>query len=272
MVKEKSRFKVKKEKNEDGFVLITALMVIFLIVTIVTSVALVTAQDLRAAARARAIITTRLMAESVSDAVYATIAKETSGYEIAARTRFSNNGVLGSTAQNPLLSPNPNDYGRWFRLLTDGSLVTCDVRVHMRETCFKAKIETPSGPLARETVQLTVVARGGCIVVNGSPITVRNCVYRKYTQVYQTRSFVDTAQITNSEIPAGFPGASGIYIRPSGLPFPVAYLPSDKINGDVFSNDNVPTSGFYFCGDTSGIQQDIYSGFQTNNPQYDRSS
>ena len=69
-----SRFK--NQTKEQGFVLITALMVIFLVVTIVSTVALVTASDIRSAAKARAAIETRLTAESVSDAVFASIAAE----------------------------------------------------------------------------------------------------------------------------------------------------------------------------------------------------
>ncbi len=235
--------------DEQGFVLITALMVIFLIVTIVTTVALITTQDMRASARARAIVTTRITAESVADAVYATIAKEKNGYAVAAIAKFVDN----STSVQPLASsagPTP-DYGGWFIMRPNGSLEPCDSAAIKRETCFKAKIVPDTAPgLLREIVTLTIIARGGCIVDSAG--NESHCVYRRFEQQFSTRSFIDTVQLTNFELPSPLlPGYSSLPrnpLLPPASPYeptPVAFLRNDAVVGEVFTND---VRGYYYCG------------------------
>lgn len=236
-----------KSKNEDGFVLITALMVIFLVVTIVTTVALVTASDLRASAKARAIITTRFMSESVSDSIFSSIARENTDLKGKAINKFAvDDGNPPGDANHPLWpSSTTTNYGLWFVLLPDGSITRCINNTsegidYRRETCFKARISQNSVSAAkRQEVVLDVVARGACIV-DGS--TLKNCVYRKFQQIFRTRTYIDTVSLTESEVPS----ISGVDIDPStGAPYKVAYLEDDSLTGSIHTNDG---TGFFYCG------------------------
>lgn len=233
----------------DGFVLITALMVIFLIIAIVSSVAMVTASDLKASARARAIIKTRFVAESVSDTVYARIAGLKNGFLSAAQGWGIDSTVTPPVnTNNPLMPENPGDpdsWGRWFALDENGGLKDCQL---VSEICFRAKIRQISGGSVvmvgnRDEIALDLIVRGGCF---GSSLTdLRNCIYRQFQSRYRTRSYVDSVAIADSER-SDLPGvpvdpdplAGGQRIR-------TALIPSDEIHGGFVSND---TDGFLFCG------------------------
>ncbi|MFN8016394.1 MAG: hypothetical protein U0R17_07315 [Acidimicrobiia bacterium] len=234
------------QTKDEGFILITALMVIFLVVTIVTTVALITANDFRASAKARAIITTRITAESVADRVYASIADEKRDPFTKAIAKFHD--LSANPAPNineyPLFpSSSSTNYGKWFRLESDGTISLCDTSTLQRETCFKARVlRDTSTAFKRQQITLEVVARGGCIVTSTGPT---GCVYRKFTQIIRTRTYVDSVSVNDSEkADPSFP----VPTDPLGVPYPVAYLSTDKITGKIFSND---ANGFFRCGTVS---------------------
>ena len=231
-----SRFK--NQTKEQGFVLITALMVIFLVVTIVSTVALVTASDIRSAAKARAAIETRLTAESVSDAVFASIAAEKFNLYNKAVSSFSTIPTISAldNNRNPLVSIGSDGYGRWFALKSDGKLSLCNNVELVRGVCFKARLHQDT-VLATKSQQITldIVARGGCIVQNVSAPT--SCIFRQFQQVFRTRSFIENVTLTQSESPNA--SVTGVPINPNtGNPYKVAYINSDKLIGKIRTNDN----------------------------------
>lgn len=230
-------------KSDDGFVLITALMVIFLVISIVSTVALVTAADMKASARARAIIKTRFVAESVSDTIYARIAGLKRGFLAEARKYGIDESISPVPGNNPLVALSPADpWGDWFALDDNGSLKTCEYK----DVCFKAKMnQVSSGSVVevstRDEVSLDLVVRGGCYGTNLSDI--KGCVYRQFQTRYRTRSYIDTASIANTERStlAGIPDDPA----DSTKKVRVALLPSDQVSGAVQTND---PDGYLFCG------------------------
>jgi len=238
--------RAKFNRDEQGFVLITSLMVIFLVVTIVTTVALVTASDLRSAARARAVIETRLMAESVSDAVFASIAGEKFNiYDKAVLNFRSDPGVFAvDPTRNPLDAANPGEFGLWFALKTDGTLERCTTVALVRETCFRARLTQDTSDVSRsQQITLDIVARGGCIVQD--PDAPTSCVFREFQQVFRTRSFIENVTLTESESPdTSVPELASAPVDTSGTPFRVAYIGSDQLDGNIRTND----TSFLRCG------------------------
>lgn len=243
----------KNVRQEEGFVLIAALMVIFLIVAIVSTVAAITSADLKSSARARAVIKTRFVAESVSDSIFATIARDKSQYIQNAKERFA----VDPSINPPTLENNPlfksdvtaSAYGtQWFYVNTNGKLGICsDSLPDPKLTCFVARMTKSggAGPLAREEVILDVIARGGCRL---DATILKNCIYRNFQQVLRTRAYVENVQISETE-DSGFVGVK-----------PVSYIPSDIIDGIVSTND---TRGVYYCGD---IVDDPKRDLRSNTP------
>ena len=192
-------FKTERPNDDSGFVLITALMVIFLILTLVTTVALITASDLRSAAKARAVITTQFMAESVADSVYAAVAREeTKLFEEAAQKSLFVNMAPFDDGNYPLKSATPGDFGNWFLLNSDGKVEKCE-GANLKETCFKARIsnfDTDSLVLKKKQILVEIVARGACLV---DGLNVSGCVYRKFNQVYRTKIYIEDVSINENE-------------------------------------------------------------------------
>ena len=225
---------IKTKQEDKGFVLITALMVIFLVIAIVTTVALVTASDLRASAKSRAIVTTQFMSESVADAVFASIAREDTQLFDVAKKSLAVDPLLDNASNNPFFSSSPasSNFGGWFFLDPNGEIHQC-INDYLKETCFKAKLtqdDANSLILKKQEIKLEVIARGGCIV-DGS--TVKNCVYRKFTQIFRTKTYIENVSIYDNEL------------NPLSPTYKVAYISSDKLADKIQSNDD---GGFFYCG------------------------
>ncbi|HMS25266.1 MAG TPA: hypothetical protein PKB15_06255 [Acidimicrobiia bacterium] len=224
-------------REDNGFVIVTALMVIFLTISIVATVAAVTASDVKSSARARTIIKTRFVAETASDAVYALIAREKNGYIAHAVQFFSvdpsvspytedNNPLFQSTQANP-------GFGKVWFYFGDGRIIKCD-DADTEHVCFVARMtQTTSSVVRNEEVVLDVIARGGCTATGPPAQPLKNCIYRSFQQVFSTRTYVDQALIAGSN--SG--GVVGGYN--------VAYIPSDKIVGTVHTN----ADSIKYCGD-----------------------
>lgn len=249
------RARLRIRRDDEGFVLLTALMVIFLVVAIVSTVAIVTAQDMQSSARARAIIKTRFVAESVSDSIFARIAGLKNGFILEAK-KFR---VDETNAENPSTNPSvfynsvndPNLYGdNWFALDDNGKLKTCD---NAQEICFRGKIrQISTAPLvnvnARDEISLDLVVRGGCY---GDDVdNLRNCIFREFQTRYRTRSYIDTVSIANTERSSlpGIPADPDDSTKPIG----VALLPSDDVSGAIQTND---PDGYIYCGPITSIPE-----------------
>ncbi len=224
-------------REDNGFVLITALMVIFLTISIVATVAAVTASDVKSSAIARTIIKTRFVAESASDAVFALIAREKDDYVLHAEKWFSVDPYTGGDTpeNNPLYysTHDPSGFGTVWFYFGDGRIIKCEDD-DTENVCFVARMtEISSSAFARnEEVVLDVIARGGCISTGDPSQPLKNCVYRSFQQVFSTRTYVDQALIAGSEA-----GGLGAYSN-------VAYLPSDVVTGKVHTNGDSIT----YCG------------------------
>lgn len=251
-----------KNFDENGFVLLTALMVIFLIVSIVSVVALVTASDMRSAAIARASIETRVMSESVADAVFASIATEKSNlYQKAVNNFRTNPGVtVVDEDTNPLKAPTLSEYGDWFALNDDGTLVRC-INDVVSGTCFRAKLTQDTAPVAKsQQITLDVVARGACIV--DDPDNPRNCIYRKFQQTFRTRAYLENVSLTEDERPLVTIPELSTAPAPTatpGNPYKVAYIESDILQGEIRTNDD----RFLRCGT---IDESLNPKFSSSDP------
>lgn len=247
-------------KRDEGFVLVSALMVIFLVVTIVLTVTLVTASDLRASAKARAIITTRFTAESVSDAIYAQVAGSSKREDIV--TKVTKNFAQDPTAaesmtNNPLKGSGPDKYGNWFHLSDEGKLETCNGDL-LKEPCFKAKVKSVDPLLSNYPVmELDIIARGACVSTGNDQGDVSKCIYRKFTQIIKPRSYIDYVSMTESELPDTTVITGSAIDKTTGQPFQVGYITSDVITkknnsadtpGNTFTNDQK----ILYCGAPSG--------------------
>lgn len=254
-------------REDNGFVIVTALMVIFLTISIVATVAAVTASDVKSSARARTIIKTRFVAETASDAVYALIAREKNGYIAHAVQFFSvdpsvspytevNNPLFQSTQANP-------GFGKVWFYFGDGRIIKCD-EDDTEHVCFVARMtQTTSLAVRNEEVVLDVIARGGCTATGSPAQPLKNCIYRSFQQVFSTRTYVDQALIAGSNS-----GGVGAYSK-------VAYLPSDIIEGKVHTNgDSITYCGalgilppFTFTARTASAQEEDFCGTGDTPPE-----
>lgn len=246
-------------KRDEGFVLVSSLMVIFLVVTIVLTVTLVTAFDLRASAKARAIITTRFTAESVSDAIYAQVAGSSKRDDIVGKViqNFAQDpGLTPSAANNPLKNSALDQYGSWFHLSEEGELEVCEDDL-LKEPCFKAKVEYESQLSSYKVMKLDIIARGACVATGHGQDDVSKCIYRKFTQTIKPRSYVDYVSMTESELPDTKVITGSAIDKTTGKPFQVGYITSDVIRkknnsadtpGNTFTNDQK----ILYCGAPSG--------------------
>lgn len=240
-----------KSIRDNGFVLITALMVIFLVMSIVSTVALITASDLRTSARARAIIKTRFVAESVSDTIYARIAGLKGGFLAEAKKYGIDESVDPPTyLNNPLHYTSPIDpWGKWFALDDNGKLKDCE----LKDVCFRAKMtqintSTLVDIRTRDEVSLDLIVRGGCY--GDDILNLKGCVYRQFQTRYRTRSYIDTASIANSErsLLPGVPDDP----EDATKKIRVSLLKDDQISGPVQTND---PDGYLVCGEITGVDQ-----------------
>jgi hypothetical protein len=213
--------------SDDGFVILTALMVVFLIVSLVASVTLITISDLKNNAKQRHAVEARFAGETFADSIFASIATLGNSNDFI-------NGILGISAWQisgtSIIATNETDFiaSPWYRIADDGTLEICDNSnpVHLQGSCFKAMVEEKNGE-----VILTIVVRTKC---NASG---ENCTYRQFEQRYKLREFLSNVSISGTE-------NSGL-----GTTYDVAFLPGDNSRIDsnygVHSNDS---SGFLYCG------------------------
>jgi hypothetical protein len=245
MTKKRFQSRTLKANKEDGFTMITALMVIFLIVSIVATVVAVTSSDLESSLRQRFIIQTRFTAESVTDAIFATIAQEKNDYLNKATRRFAKDPsqITPTTANNPLyggVTPGAYNPG-WFAIKDDGTIIDCPSG-NRNVVCFTGSIESSTvGPTAREAIAVNIITRGFC--KTDSP--PENCIYRQFQQQYRTRAYVDDVGINNSELPSPviYGGTYPAVIRN------VAFLNGDILKGNFATNSDgqALNRNFTFC-------------------------
>ncbi len=227
--------------SDEGFVIMTALMVVFLIVSIVACALLITASDLRSNLKSRHAIEARFAGESLSDAVYARMA----GLDDLNCSNIVNNLQVSWAADGHNLFDNsggtPIDFSdKWFKFDDAGKLTMCVEPGDYVNTCFKAKLESVVDAVThRKELVLSIIVRSRC---NSSG---KNCTYRSFQQRYRIRTYADGVLLTSVE-DSNYDGAS----------YPVAYLPGDTISGGVHTNDN---NGFAFCGTGNPINATQFS-------------
>ncbi len=211
----------KRPKNDDGFVIITALLVCFLIASIVASVILITSSGLGSNAKQRHAIEARFSAESLSDSIFASIANLEDVNFFLSELNGQYGNVFGTDGLGA--------WGSWYKVV-DGNLVACNDPADFTETCYRIKIERSDD--GREII-VTIVVRNKC-TPSGS-----NCTYRQFEQRYKVRTFVEDVLITDLE-QTNIPSA----VRPG------AYLPNDRVDGTVHTND---PGGFRYCSQSGFV-------------------
>lgn len=236
----KHKGNVLHRKSEEGFVILTALMIAFLVVSIVASVALVTMSDLGSNAKQRKAVESRFAGESFSDDVFSALAGLTDLRNLVGINGFlRSSGRLcmppgGVPCSETLFeffedSSHWDDPNEWYYVDDDGSLRQCQNNAEdFARSCFKARLEHKGNELV-----LTVVVRSNC---NPSG---NNCIYRKFEQRYRIREFLNNVMLVNTS-------------TDSETNMGVAFLPDDVIGGahhGVHSNDDL-----VYCGDGGPLQ------------------
>ena len=229
----------KKHAHDEGFILVTVMVIIFLMVTIVASVILITSSDLKSNANARQTSTARLLAESVSDTIFSQLSRTDNNFiEQAQKLNFMNpDGVTQPTT----ITEGTSDWGNWYQLDKNGNYLPCE---NLTKTCFRAYIyeggaveSNPApGPVRAselKNINIHIVVRFGCLNEESS----KGCKWNNFFQRMEQRAY------SSQVISIGT--ANNSYADSKN----VAFLPGDIINnGEIGSNGDL-----YKCGDVSSV-------------------
>lgn len=274
----------RRQKNEEGYILVSVLGVAFLAVVIVSSIAAITISDLVFNSRVRGAIEARHAAESALDSYYAVLNSNSNMSIEDASAKFR---ILGSNPtdlnQQPL---NTNTFelitgesngkhisqatpysSQWFSVNDDGDLYACQdsqlgddpemypcfqmrmVRVFSRAYADTLAV-TPVSLAAmseRKEYSIDIVVRHKCLNTT-EPDDPQGCVYSRFQQLIRNRDFVRHVVMSETE---EIPDTVVDLIGNDALEAEVrqinnnAYANNDYVDGNIHTN----ASSIYACSD-----------------------